>query len=488
MNVLGWVLAGVGVILVIAGVLRMLKMKKMQTVPFRKPSEIMQQGPQAGDAKGMVSTEGQVSPGPQPLIAPMSGQPCLAYEILVERKWEKQVMTEKGAQKKTGTDRAHSETKGAIFQVTDGAGAVLVDASKDIDADMEKAHSNSISVGTMIPGTLTFGRLQMNTPTIQSSDTRTTAFVGTEKILKVSPTLYALGHFSQGPQGWAIAAPKGIGTGKLILSAKGREALLGKTKMHMIICFVIGGLFLPGGTALGIFGPKGKSTSCEEAFKGEVKCDGRMYSSSGKSFQWTVEKAGAYEVRVSQPPNLKFPIYPTITIQDASKKTLGTDVSHGKGQDAILAGNLPAGTFTLTIADRDEGLVEKLEGGFGFNVEIKHLSKEAPPMPTGSAAADKDDKDDDKDGKPTAANAKTGAATAKLSGGKPTGPGPTAAASAAAPGGSASAKPAAAASGASSAAAKPSAAPSASAAPAAKPSAAAPAAKPSASAAPAAKK
>jgi hypothetical protein len=109
---LGWFLAVGGLIGVIFGVLQMMKGKKMGTVPFKKPSEIAQQGLQAGDAKQMVSTEGQVQPGPQKLIAPMSGQECLAYELVIERKWEKSERTENGEQKRTGSDRIHTETKG----------------------------------------------------------------------------------------------------------------------------------------------------------------------------------------------------------------------------------------------------------------------------------------------------------------------------------------------------------------------------------------
>ena len=261
MSYFGWFLAICGLVGVIIGFLQMQKAKKMGTVPFKKPSEIAQQGMAAGDAKQMVSTEGQVQPAAQPLVAPMSGQPCLAYEITGARRWEKTERTEQGEQKKTGSDNIHREERGTMFQITDGAGAVIVDSSGSIDADMEKTHTSTISVGMMIPGTLSFGQLQMNTPHIHS-ESRTTGFVGTEKLVKISPTVYALGQMQQGSQGIMLATPKGLGTGKLILSAKGREALLGATGRNMKLGFGIGGALVVVGALMGILGDKPVDRSC----------------------------------------------------------------------------------------------------------------------------------------------------------------------------------------------------------------------------------
>ena len=61
MSVLGWFLSFVGFIGLVVGLLQMLKGKKLNSVPFRAPSQIAQLGPQAADAKGLVSTEGAVA-------------------------------------------------------------------------------------------------------------------------------------------------------------------------------------------------------------------------------------------------------------------------------------------------------------------------------------------------------------------------------------------------------------------------------------------
>src|SRR5262249_46415365 len=157
-----------------------------------------------------------------------------------------------GMQKKTGSGKVHGEYRGSFFQIGDGQGSITVDATKEPDSEYEKSHSSTINVGMMIPGTLTFGGFQMNTPAILRTDSRTTHFVGTEKILKPSATMYALGQLAQGPQGLALGTPAGLTTGKLIVHHQGREALAGKTKKHMILGYALGGVMFVGGTALGL--------------------------------------------------------------------------------------------------------------------------------------------------------------------------------------------------------------------------------------------
>lgn len=378
MNIIGWIIAVVGLVGIIFGIRMMLKGKKMQAVPFRKPSEIAQMGQQAADAKGLVSTEGQVMQPPQPLVAPMSGQPCLAYEIKVERKWEKYVQTENGQQKKTGTDTVHTEFRGSVFPLSDGAAQVMIDATQQPDVDLEKAHSQTVDIGMMIPGTLHFGQMQMNTPHVHGEG-KTTAFVATEKVLKPSASLYALGALGPGQYGMSITTPKGIGTGKLILSNQGREKLLGKTKRNMILGYAFGAIFAIGGTGLGLFGPKAESTSCPSEIAGEVTCGDRMYSASGEDYTWTVSEEGDYDITISH-PKLKFPVFPTIDVKDSSGTSLASDVSQS-GESAHVVQHFAPGTYKLHVGDRDD---LKVEGGFTINLAIKKSGSSAP---AGSASA-----------------------------------------------------------------------------------------------------
>ncbi len=391
MNVLGWILAVFGFVGVIFGLRMMLKGKKMGAVPFRKPSEIAQQGAQAADAKGMISTEGQVVDGPQPLIAPMSGQPCLGYEITVERKWEKMVKTEKGHQKKTGSSKAFTEYKGTTFQITDGTGSVMVDSSKEPDAALEKTHSSAVNVGLVIPGTLHFGALQMNTPHILDTEGRTTGFVGTEKIIKHSATLYALGALEQGPQGLAIGTPKGITTGKLILSTKGRAHLVGSTKRNMVLGYALGGVMLVGGSGLGLFGPKAEATGCSATLAKAAtgSCDDRMYSDTGKDFVWKVTAPATYRISLKQ-PDVLYPVDGVLEITDATGKKVAYDDGGSSSTNATITQAMQPGTYTINVRDFAK---KTLEGGYGFHLDIENMgpSTGAPELTqaavAGSAAA-----------------------------------------------------------------------------------------------------
>jgi hypothetical protein len=251
MNILGWFLAFGGFCGIVFSLRMVAKGNKVGSVPFRQPGDITREGLRSADAKGLVSTEGQVDLGPQPLIAPMSGERCLAFEIVVERKWE----ATEGDQKKSGSESVFSDYRGSTFYIHANNAAVRVDVSAKPDATFKKSHSSRQNVGTVIPGTLVFGHLQMNTPSMPRHHGRTIALVGTEKIIPAGNVMYALGALQETPSGATITKPKGI-TSSLILAEGGREALIGKTRRNMLLGSTIGSIVLVGGILLGVLGPK----------------------------------------------------------------------------------------------------------------------------------------------------------------------------------------------------------------------------------------
>lgn len=403
MSVLGWFLAFVGFVGLIVGLLQMFKGKKLNSVPFRAPSQIAQLGPGAADAKGMVSTEGVV--GQQGLLtAPMSGKPCLAFEISIERKYEKTERTENGTQTTKGSSSIFSDYKGGVFALQDSQGTVLVDASVRPDASFEKSHTSGVNVGILglIPGTLQFGNFQMNTPLIVGEGS-TTGFEGVEKIVPPSGNLYALGALAMGPHGPIMHTPNGIGTGKLILSSKGRASLVKSTKRNMILGYAMGGVMFVGGTLLGILGPApdmtasslSGSSSCSSTLTTDaVACDGRMYERAGYDMKWTVPAAGEYTLTVTQ-PNVKYPIDPSLTIKDASGKTVAHAAGIAKGAEAKVTEKLEPGTYTINVKDLFN---DKVKGGYGFHLDVKRTpdapvvasavaSAEAKPAPKAATAA-----------------------------------------------------------------------------------------------------
>ena len=383
MSVLGWFLSFAGFVGLIVGLLQMLKGKKMNAVPFRAPTEIAQLGPGAADAKGLVSTEGTVHPHGL-LTAPMSGKPCLAFEITIERKWEKTERTENGTSTTKGSSNVFSDYKGGTFALQDAqGGTVLVDAAEKPDASFEKAHNSGVNG---IPSVLHFGGFQMSTPLIMDTSNRTIGFEGTEKIITPSGNLYALGALAMGPQGPVMHTPKGIGAGKLILSSKGRAHLVKATKRNMILGYALGGVMFVGGTALGIFGPapdlstaSGGSACSSLLTSDALGCDGRMYERDGLDMKWTVPTAGEYTLTVSQ-PKVKYPIDPALTIKDASGKEVGHDIGISKGAEAKVAQKFEAGTYTINVKDTFN---DKVKGGYGFHLDIVR----APDAPAAVASA-----------------------------------------------------------------------------------------------------
>ncbi|MDP3277694.1 MAG: GIDE domain-containing protein [Deltaproteobacteria bacterium] len=253
MGVVGVLLGIVGFAGLIFGLLQKRKGGKLGSVPFHPPSKIVQMGPAAADPKGMVSTEGQVMLSNQPLVAPMSGKPCIAYEIEIVQDYEYYEQTDQGVQTRSKSESAMKEYKGSVFQVGDGAGGIFVDAMKMPDISMTQSFRHRHDIGMMIPGQLHFGQGVFNTP-MMTTEGPVKAFVGIEKIIEPSNTMFVVGQIGQGAMGPTIAEPKGMMSGKLLLFPKGREALMGATARNAKIGLIAGGVFMLVGTILGIVG------------------------------------------------------------------------------------------------------------------------------------------------------------------------------------------------------------------------------------------
>ena len=109
--ILGFVLLALAIGAVVVGLLQRRKLGQIVSTPFKSTAQALAAG-------GDVSCEGDVR-SEQPLTAPCSGRPCLYYEVEVKQRWEKQVATENGTQKKTGSVKAHQASAGSVFEVDD---------------------------------------------------------------------------------------------------------------------------------------------------------------------------------------------------------------------------------------------------------------------------------------------------------------------------------------------------------------------------------
>ncbi len=211
------ILVAAGIIGLIYGGMQKFKAGRLSKAPFAKTGEAATKPSVAGE-KGAISVEGTVK-APQPLLSPVTGTPCLYYELKVVGTWKDGDST----QSKDYVD----EKSAARFTLDDGSGAITVDAAKGGDFEpLEKTFEETKkegffadlknAVGKGQP--MMFGKYAFHNPVNSKAD----KFQCIEKVFKVQPKLYAVGKLDGGK----ITAPNWT---SLILSNKSREELLGAT-------------------------------------------------------------------------------------------------------------------------------------------------------------------------------------------------------------------------------------------------------------------
>ena len=364
MQYLGFFLVALAVVGLVIGLLQRSKMKKILAAPFKKTGEIAS-NPQAGDAKGTVSTEGAIQVQ-QPLIAPCSGKPCIYYEIKVERNWEKQVNTENGVKTEKGWSTVSTSEQGSQVYVNDGSGPVCVDAREKVDTDLTKSFEQMQNVSY---GDLVFGQYSVHVP-YHGGDERTVGIRAIEKILPAEGNVFVMGKLAGG----AITKQDGM-LGKVLISTKGRDKLVGSTKRNSILGFVAGGLFFAGGVPMSIFGeaPKDTCANMTNALT-EGVCSARVTDNAGKTHEWKVTKEGVYKITVTATgSNAMMKLWPKVQVSKDGKD-IGEDGSES-GESAKVIANFEKGTYKIKVADVSASHVGKLKGGAGYNLDIKLASE-----------------------------------------------------------------------------------------------------------------
>ncbi len=372
MQYFGFFLVIVAIVAIVVGVMQQMKAKKILAAPFKKTGEVAQ-NPNSGDAKGLVSCEGAIQVQ-QPIYAPCSGKPCVYYEVEVERLWEKTVQTENGLKTEKGKSNVSTNKTGSVFWINDGSGPVGVDAQKDVDVDLEKSFEQTQNVSW---GDIVFGNFRVHVPA-HHGDQRTTGIKATEKIVNAQGNLFVMGK-QAGP---TVTATEGM-LGKLLMSTKGREKLIGATKRNALIGFIAGGvLFVPGGY-FSIFGepPVDNCANMQDAIANV--CTGHITDDAGNDYNWTVTQAGTYTVQVLQ-PGVKIPIIPTLTIKDAT----GKELTGGVPELDKFTAKFEPGVYKINVRDSMPGDAAKFQGGFSFSLNITGDPSNAPAAAgSGGAAA-----------------------------------------------------------------------------------------------------
>ena len=387
------------------GFLQHLKGKRILAAPFKKTGEIAN-NPISSDPKGMMSTQGDVVPPQTPVLSGLSKTPCLYYEVVITRKWEKQERTQDGYKTVKGSSTVQTIKDGAIFGLDDGSGAVLVDVSKGGDFDNLKKQGEAGGV-FMSDGYLKFGDLRIPTPPSSVGD-YTLGFEAVEKIVPVGGSLFALGKLENGK----LSKP---GWRSMMFSTRGRDGLLASTAKKKKFSFIGGGIGAVAAIPMMIFAPAtpaSESTSCGSILAGAQKsCDDNVTSESGNAYTWTVEKEGPYSLEVVPPAHKKIPMDPQIVVKDAAGEVILDEVAPNTGEAVIAkATNLKPGVYTVTVKDVGGDLVS---GGFDYKLAIRSDAPADAVVAEGAPA-----KNMLEDSKPTPAAKKVAAAPKAKAGAK----------------------------------------------------------------------
>ena len=236
MGAIAALLVGSGIVALIVGGYLKYKGGKIAKTPL-VPTGDAARGAVGADK---ISVEGLVE-CPQPLVSPVTGTPCLYYQLEVVGSWKE------GDTKKTHT--YVQEKHAAPFMVDDGSGGVPIDASGGGDLELQKTFDDTKKEGMFadLKGALgrgepiMFGQYAFANPPMSKANT----FQCTEKIVPMTPRAFALGKMEQG-------VLTGAGMFGLLLSAKSRDELLGSSAKNAKLAFIGGAAASGVGLVVGV--------------------------------------------------------------------------------------------------------------------------------------------------------------------------------------------------------------------------------------------
>lgn len=209
-----------GVLALVGGVFSRVRAGRIANTPFASTGDVASKGLAVAGPKGAISTEGRVV-APQLATSPVTGTPCLYYEVAVTASWK--------VGDSVQSHRVTDEKVAAPFALDDGSGAIRIDASKGGDLGTKTTFQKKQSRGLMSAFTgkpLSFGERGFSVP--QGIRVGLTVipdhaeFEVVERCLPMPEKLYANGKLDNG----AIGSPNWT---SLVLSTKSRDELLAGT-------------------------------------------------------------------------------------------------------------------------------------------------------------------------------------------------------------------------------------------------------------------
>lgn len=347
---IGLIIAGVGLVLVLGGVLARKKAGKILSTPLVRTGD-------AARANGITSCEGAVR-AQQTLTGPCSGTPCVYYRLTLEKK----VREKRGSQTTTRWKKIHDQHQGTAFVLDDGSGPIMVHAEAEVDGDVEKTFSGPPPGGPGL-GSLAAVVSAQARPGVGEEILE---YRATEYAVRAEGKLFVLGEAQSGH----LMAPGP--SGKVMLSTRGRDALLGSSKRKALALLVAGGLATAGGATVAILRP-GEARACGElvdthgecAVTSEVAEADRVQPDGTNKHErfrrsiltWKVTKAGAYELAARDPKKGK--ALPTIQVENAIGMPMNLDLGIGIGAGAYATKtkttSLTPGTYSIYVFSMADG-------------------------------------------------------------------------------------------------------------------------------------
>jgi hypothetical protein len=292
---------GFGLLVVIGGLVTRNKLGKILAAPFRRTGELARDPMLA--AAPQVSCEGAVRAA-QPMYAPCSKQPCVYFEVKVEKYVEETKVTDRGPQRSKTWKKIGEQKQGCPFALDDGSGPIGVDTREALDADLVQSFQGPPPDG-QAGGVMT----NLLTSMIMSPNERILEYRATEKMIPAQGKLFAMGKLVGGE----IRKPD---SGALLVSTRGRDAVIGSTK-RLATGLLIGGavLGLAGVPVMFLKGPS-DGPLCATTFTDTLpQCPGRL-TTDQDVYTWNVAKPGKYEIVVKQPADARVSAWPTIQVED----------------------------------------------------------------------------------------------------------------------------------------------------------------------------
>ncbi|MEZ4298888.1 MAG: GIDE domain-containing protein [Polyangiaceae bacterium] len=238
MTPVGFLLVALGIIGLIYGLIQRSKAGRVTDAPHVSTGDAAARGAQLAGPKGQISAQGGVMMQ-QPIYSPVTGTPCLFYELKVTAEW-------KEGDSSKSKDLDHQKVA-AQFAINDGSGPVWIDLREGGDFEPMQSKDMEQSTGLLkgiVGGELTFGNYRLNA----GIGSLGTTYKVTEKVLPVQQQLYVCGRMAE--QGGIITAPKWRA---LIASNQTRDQLLASALKTAKIALIAGGaMFVVGGALAGI--------------------------------------------------------------------------------------------------------------------------------------------------------------------------------------------------------------------------------------------